>query len=154
MKKIILTCVLSFVAVISAQALSPAKDNIKLSSYNAVRSGNEMTISFELEVGRKAAPCGYSVLLIPVITDGEYVWALQPVIAQSRQARIAEERHVMVSGQPETDVPAIYIDMNTVFEYTVTVPYQGWMDKAALSVENYRVGCGSFEEMETIGFAE
>lgn len=155
MKKIFfLTVLLSSCAILPVYASSPAGENIKLSSIEVVREGGDITISFELEVAKKTVPCGYSALLIPVITNGEYEWALQPVIAGSRHARIAEERHVMASGPVETDNTAIYIPIGKVMHYSVSIPYQEWMNGASLEIASYRAGCGAFDEMDKIAIPE
>lgn len=151
MKKIfLLTLLLPLCAVLPLRASSPVSDNIKVSSVEAIREGDNVTISFELEVGKKAVRCGYSALLMPVITDGKFEWALRPVVAQSRRARIAEERHVMVSGPVVTDDPAVYAVLDSVLSYSVSIPYQQWMDGASLEISSYRAGCGVFEEMDKV----
>ncbi len=155
MKKIFfLTLLLPLCAVLTAYASSPAPDNIRVTSIETVREGENITVSFELEVSKKAVPCGHSALLMPVITNSEYEWALQPVIAQSRLARIAEERHVMVSGPVETDDPAVYTTTGKAMHYSVSIPYQQWMDGASLEITGYRAGCGTFGEIDKIVIPE
>lgn len=147
MKNTIIFCLLFFSGTLFSPTHAAAKtDSLRLYSTEIVKSGENVEVTFQTEIGKKAAPRRYSLVLIPEITDGEYSWGLDPMIVQAKRARVAEDRHRMATGAGGEEQTAFYVKPDTDFHYSFRIPYQEWMEGSSLVVGKYLVGCCSIEK--------
>jgi len=147
MKGILIT-ILSILTGICTTGQIPLKaiivDNIESKHIN-----HDVTIGFTLYAGDKATTNNYNLVVHPVLLNETDSLNLPLIIIQGRNARIAEERYILATGQANID-NSYYLDNGESVAYTATVPFQAWMEGADLDLQGMSIGCCSATEV-TLG---
>ncbi len=153
MKKIILfsLALLLTCAGVSAQ-------NITVRDLQAVKTGEEVSVTFRAEIPRKTARSGETLVFVPVLTGDTYRWSLPAIVVEGRRARIANLRHDWAGGVPALE-PAfadntIVTKNGSSVSYSTVVAWQPWMDGADLAAEMLTMGCCSYNVLDGMTLAE
>lgn len=135
----VFTLLLTILSVPAIYAQSA--DKISVRDVRAYLDGETVTVTFEAESARKAAPRGTTVAFVPYITDGQYKVSLRPVVVKGRGADIAWMRHEWAAGTTARYDDAVILTNGQKAEYTAEVPFQRWMHDARIEVETVTAGC-------------
>lgn len=108
---------------------------IRMGNVSVETDFETVSISFTAESAAKAVPSGTTVVLAPVITDGEHKVSLPPIIIEDRRAEKNWARHEWAAGIRAHYEDGIYIGSGSVSDYHADVPYQPWMQDARIDVE-------------------
>ncbi len=153
MKKRVLISLALLLACAGAGAQS-----ITVRGLKAVKSGEEVSITFRAEIPRKAARSGETLVFVPVLSNGDYRWSLPAIVVEGRRARIANLRHDWASEVSELQHAfsegIVATGNGSTVSYSATVDWQPWMDGADLAAEMLRMGCCSYNVMDDMPLAE
>ncbi|MDR2912813.1 MAG: hypothetical protein LBV38_05930 [Alistipes sp.] len=136
-------CLASATAASAAVSTRTAGNGIRISGGQISVSGDEMQIAFDVEIDRRAARSGYTLVYRPFVGNGSARWTLPEIVVQSRRARIARDRRLWVSGEEVIYDDPRFVRNGDKFRYTASIPMQPWMTEAALTAETIEAGCCS-----------
>jgi outer membrane protein OmpA-like peptidoglycan-associated protein len=119
---------------------------ITISKIAIDRGQQEVVVRFTASIGKKAVKRNKAILVNPELTDGTNRWSLPVIIAQRHVSRVQLEREILATGNEEQFKNTLFTRNGKVVEYSATVPYQGWMEEAELSVVAVSYGCCSVDE--------
>lgn len=142
MKKISAILITLLFAAVSLSAQDHAQ-GITVTEPVIEKTGDEVTVSFRAEVGRKVAKRNYSVVFAPVITDDVYVWALPAIVVEGGGAKISRDRGELGQYRNGLFDDAVTTRNSRTVDYTASVPYQLWMEGGRLVMESIAIGCCS-----------
>lgn len=127
--------------VSGAIVLAQSEKETTLSEASINKRDGSLFVQFHGQVGQKVVKRNYRQILIPVLRNGTDSVAMPAIIIQGRKKRIITERQKR-SGKYNNVYPeALYFSNGEVFEYTVAIPFQSWMNESSLSVNTYEEGC-------------
>ncbi len=152
MKKIITLSLLVLAQMLTAQAQD--KKTVAITGRKVEKSGDNVTVSFHMEIGKRVVRSNRTVVYEPVIKDGTYQWSLSPVIIQGHRARIAEKRHDWAAGHGIVYDNPKYARNKQSLDYVDSAPWQLWMHGADLTVDVTDMGCCSYTAAGTSMLAE
>lgn len=138
MKKIILLFLFACVVTMQASAKQP---DIKISQEQVTVSDNDVTVNFDVAVGRRAVRGTDIMIYRPVLTNDNSRWALPEIVVESRRGRIADARREWVSGVETISNNATLTKNGETLSYSARVPRQMWMSRARVEVEAVTIGC-------------
>ncbi len=153
MKKLILISLALLLACAGAGA-----QNITVRDLQAVKNGEEVSVTFRAEIPRKAARSGETLVFVPVLNGDTYRWSLPAIVVEGCRARIANLRHDWANGVPALE-PAfadntIVTKNGSSVDYSTTLAWQPWMDGADLAAEMLTMGCCSYNVLNGMTLAE
>jgi len=122
-----------------------AQDKIVITGTEAVRSGGEVVVTFRVQTEKRAVKRNFSHALSPVITDGEHKVSFPAIIVQGKRAARISARNEKISGHPVDRPGFSAVQPGESLSYSGSVPFQQWMEGAALIVENHSWGCCNSE---------
>lgn len=146
MKKILLLIIPALLLSLSAYA---GKDNhIEVRNPAVKKAGNQVEVSFELVASEWNS--NYKMTLTPLLHNEKGELLLEPVTVVGRKKDITDQRIKVNGGR------RIVMDKNTPmpYRYTVTVPYEEWMQRVSVSVGKIKEGCCQVEEITSESLAE
>lgn len=153
MKKIIL---FSLALLLTCSGVSA--QNITIRDLQAVKTGEEVSVTFRADIPRKAARSGETFVFVPVLRGGDYRWSLPAIVVEGRRALIANLRHDWASGvtalQPAFADNTIVTKNGSSVSYSTVVDWQPWMDGADLAAEMLTMGCCSYNVLDDMLLAE
>ncbi len=118
--------------------------SVEAGDITLTRSGDQVTVAFTLDAGKKAAKSGYNLVVTPVIRNGGAERELTPVVVQGRRAKITALRHELAAKRNSyQQQEAIYMATGSSIEYRATLPYEHWMKGGRLVLDGISVGCCS-----------
>ncbi|WP_295935897.1 hypothetical protein [uncultured Alistipes sp.] len=139
MKKILLLLIALSVGL---SGYSQGRGEVDYHNLLVERKGDNVEVSFQLEVGGKAVKSDYSLLIRPVL-EGDLKYGLTCVRVQGRRARISRNRKAL-SGRvadPLAGGNTISLLNGDIYDYAVSIPYEEWMDGARLVMYFTTEGC-------------
>lgn len=150
MKKIIaLTISLVVLCGIGASAQTPGVREITTGNPSIEQNDNlTVSVAFDVEVGKKVARSGQTVVYRPYLASGSNRWDLPEIVVYKSRAKVAQARHEWASGQPMTFNEPTVVRGGESFRYSASVPRQGWMKGAELRAEILYIGCCDVETSE------
>ena len=111
---------------------------VRVSDLNLRIQKDSVKMSFRIRADRRAVRSGQYVVIVPRLMKDSFTWSFPAIIVQGRLAGISRARHIALSKQ--TVPPALfYLRNNDAQRYSVTVPYQRWMEGAELSLEAVKI---------------
>ena len=111
---------------------------VRVSDLNFRIQKDSVKMSFRIRADRRAVRSGQYVVIVPRLMKDSFTWSFPAIIVQGRLAGISRARHIALSKQ--TVPPALfYLRNNDAQRYSVTVPYQRWMEGAELSLEAVKI---------------
>ncbi len=147
MKKITILTLLTilFPAMSAMAAHDNIRKRIKITGLNIEMAAQDVDVTYRVEVERRAVPRNSSVVLMPVISSGEWKQSLYPIVIYGPGSKVVRERHVWASGE----TPMAYEAGNgTTLNITQQIPFQGWMVDSELVLESVIAGCCSYQVLE------
>ena len=121
------------------------QDKITISDIDIVRNGNDVLVTFQAQTGKDMIKGNASYIFYPVITNGEHKAALPAVIVRGKHAASVEARNQRLSGQSVVQPEFSVVQPGMPVNYSATVPFQEWMEDAALVMESSSWGCNTSE---------
>lgn len=103
----------------------------KITDYKVSEKDNRVTVSFTAEFEK--LPSNQKLILTPVLYNGGYNKALEPIVLVGRNKAISEKRSEetnFLRSRNELIVP-----------YTVSVPYEKWMNDVSLRIDRKTESC-------------
>jgi outer membrane protein OmpA-like peptidoglycan-associated protein len=148
MKKIYTISVVLLVWVGGLSAQSNA-GSIRTGDIRMIRTGDDVTVSFLLEAGRRStARASHDLVIEPVLKNGVSQRPLPSVVVRGRRSRVIAARHELGGGKRTREQSPMYMQAGESFEYTATLPYEEWMRGGELVFEGVSVGCCSSSEVD------
>lgn len=139
MKKILF--ILSLL-IFSLEAFAIKDNTVSISNTSIKKIGGEVAVSFDMEID--GFPQNYKVTLVPILYNNKNESrTLPPVTIVGRKKNIADRRGV------EYQVERRIVRRNSPrnLEYSVTVPFEQWMQVTSIAVYRFGEGClTQFEE--------
>ncbi|MBR1574275.1 MAG: DUF3868 domain-containing protein [Bacteroidales bacterium] len=107
-----------------------------------VREGDRLTVNMTLDVSQVRPYSNAAVVLIPTLYAADQAVTLKPIGVYSRGRYIALARAAR-QAEPFAADEYKYLSKNApeVLKYTDSVPYEDWMDGAALRIDGQVQGC-------------
>ena len=146
MKKLFFTLCILALAATTVQAQTD-KHSIEATEIELIRTDGYVTVTFTLEAGKKSVKSGYSLVVNPVIRNGNNIVQLTPVIVQGRRSKVSAERHELATGQRTYQQAPFHTRTGESFPYRATVPYENWMSGGQIVLDGVSVGCCSSTEV-------
>lgn len=143
MKRISSILIALFAGVTFASAASP-RESVLLTDIEAVRAGESVTFSFSLTAGKRVTTKKNSLVITPVLHNGNAQRELPVIVVRGKRATQADLRTVLGANQQ----PPFYTSNGRTVEYTATVAYENWMTGAELLLEGVDANRGRGELVE------
>lgn len=120
-----------------------AGEKLSIGDVEVTRTGDDALVTMRVAVSPRAVKSSCRMVVVPVITDGDYKVSLSPIVVEGRRARIAHERRQWASGTDARMGNANYVKNGTLVDYRASVPFQPWMESSRLVLESCTEGCCS-----------
>lgn len=133
MKKILL---LTIVALWSATAFAAPEKELKTDNLTIVKKGQSINIGFTVNIGDRAKSRDYKLVLTPVLYNGTTEEKLKQIVVETRRTRIVDERNGVAPLKG-----AYMAEFGNKIDYTITIPYEGWMEGSSLRLDQLVCGC-------------
>ncbi|WP_279209610.1 DUF3868 domain-containing protein [Bacteroides nordii] len=146
MKRNVIYLLLALVIALPASAQKLYNDAISLSDVSLWQQGNSLYISMTIDMKNLVVSPQRSLTLTPLLTDGQHNVPLQDIIINGRRRQKAYIRGLAIEKEKPVGIVIPY-DKREVLNYTQVIPYQPWMQNAALNLVENLCGCGNNEEM-------
>ena len=146
MKRNVIYLLLALVIALPASAQKLYNDAISLSDVSLWQQGNSLYISMTIDMKNLVVSPQRSLTLTPLLTDGQHNVPLQDIIINGRRRQKAYIRGLAIEKEKPAGIVIPY-DKREVLNYTQVIPYQPWMQNAALNLVENLCGCGNNEEM-------
>lgn len=140
MKKSMIT-LLACIFAISAYGQTIVVHGVDITDVRLTPSGDEVSVSFTANVGRKAVRSDYELFLTPTLTDGHKQVALPGIVVQGRRATISAARRKRSQGQDPLYDKTVVTSNGRRVAYQALVPYQAWMEGGELQMGETLRGC-------------
>ena len=144
MKRLFLIVFTLLLASFHAKA-QDTEEKIVVTGITVARTGDEVLVTFQARTKKNVVKSNYSYLFSPVITNGEYRVSLPAVIVRGKRAEIIQNRKQIFSEQPAGYSNFQVIRPGMQIDYFAAVPFQQWMEGAAMFMESRSWGCCSSE---------
>ena len=152
MKKIIITSL----ALTLCLASFAAKENedINVRDLKVSRKGTNLEISFQADISKEATRSDYTLTVTPVLYDQSNNLQLTSIVVEGRRATISNKRHEMTGGIEPRPADAVIVPNGKNIAYVASVPYQEWMNGAAIRLDKYSKGCCTVQKLQPITLAQ
>lgn len=145
---VFISFILSIVAGSPAQTVAGRDSSIVITSSRLYRMGESLVISMQVDVTR-TVPSNESVVLIPELADslGNFM-QLPAVYINGRKQHIVFQREI---ARREKGAEALrrQNESTQTVRYLRSVPFNGWMKHATLSLIEKECGCGVPYQMDS-----
>ncbi|MDL2319598.1 OmpA family protein [Alistipes sp. OttesenSCG-928-B03] len=144
MKRIILfiVAITTLAPVVSAAPAKPDKADektVQVNGIEVVRTGDMVKFSFSLKVGKSVTPNSNSLLICPVLRNGDHQVKLTPIAVRGSRSNAEYETQAMTAAKIDAGEP--YTSSNgDVLNYTATVPFENWMRGSELIFSGVSAG--------------
>ena len=120
-----------------------ALTGVRIRDLELIPDGNDVSITFTMDIGKKAVKSDYERNISFWIVNGENRVQLPSVAIIGRRAQIMEKRRSASQREfPETStMPKIVTTKGQSINYSTKVQYQPWIEGAKLVAESTRKGC-------------
>ncbi|WP_307756627.1 OmpA family protein [uncultured Alistipes sp.] len=145
MKKIILIIYALAISIITANA-QVDKYAVETADIKLIRTGEDVTVTFTVDAGKRVAKRGYTLVVDPVISNGANAKQLPAIVIRGRTARVNTLRHELATGAKTHRQAPVYVSAGKKVNYKTTIPYETWMHGAQLILNGVSVGCCSSQQ--------
>ena len=153
MKKFYLTVL--FIVCVPFAAAAQQVGEVTLKDVNIKKVDHNLSVNFTAEIGKKAARSNYKLVLTPVLYKEADSIKLKQIVVFTRKSRIVERRQQISAGKHAIDLPNEYRTTNSgMVNYSLTLPYQEWMNGADLRLDRLACGCCTEEYDSPLMLAE
>jgi hypothetical protein len=124
-------------------AVAMAQREVGVRDLNMVQSRTDITIEFDMTIGRRAVAPGKTLTIVPTLTSGAKSVAMTPVVVRGRRAEILRRRGAIAGGveTPGADSAAIVTRNGGRVGCSATIPFEDWMAGASLVLRGESEGC-------------
>ena len=147
-KDIILFSLLLFgVGNLAAQQI---QNNILVNGAKASQKADKLTVELLIDASKSNINTHEAVILTPSVKDGDRQKELEPVVVYGNNRYKADKRAKKFNQ--ETIIPSsISFKKNesSAINYQQTIPYEGWMQTATVSIKQEIVGCADCKSAES-----
>lgn len=122
-------------------AVTKEPGSVRTTSSSLYKMGKELVVSISIDITRDFSP-NESMVLVPVISDSlEHQLELPPIYINSRKQHIIFLRE---TSKKEKEAQALQRKngVRQTMHYLQSVPFEKWMNQAALSLIEKSCGCG------------
>lgn len=136
--------IIALILSLSIQAqtvVTKEQGSVRTTSSSLYKMGKELVVSISIDITRDFSP-NESMVLVPVITDSpEHQLELPPIYINSRKQHIIFQRE---TSKKEKEAQALQRKngVRQTIHYLQSVPFEKWMNRAALSLIERSCGCG------------
>ena len=136
--------IIALILSLSIQAqtvVTKEQGSVRTTSSSLYKMGKELVVSISIDITRDFSP-NESMVLVPVITDSpEHQLELPPIYINSRKQHIIFQRE---TSKKEKEAQALQRKngVRQTMHYLQSVPFEKWMNRAALSLIERSCGCG------------
>lgn len=136
--------IIALILSLSIQAqtvVTKEQGSVRTTSSSLYKMGKELVVSISIDITRDFSP-NESMVLVPVITDNpEHQLELPPIYINSRKQHIIFQRE---TSKKEKEAQALQRKngVRQTIHYLQSVPFEKWMNRAALSLIERSCGCG------------
>jgi len=115
----------------------------------AVHRGDSVTVSVDISMSGLNVDSERSFTIVPLITTGERNRELPSVIINGKSRHRAYLRQKKLNGAG-TEYAAYRTGSTRMIPYTVSVPYEAWMDSAWVDLQEELCGCGGHAQQVSV----
>lgn len=136
--------IIALILSLSIQAqtvVTKEQGSVRTTSSSLYKMGKELVVSISIDITRDFSP-NESMVLVPIITDSpEHQLELPPIYINSRKQHIIFQRE---TSKKEKEAQALQRKngVRQTMHYLQSVPFEKWMNRAALSLIERSCGCG------------
>lgn len=141
MKRAILASAI-FAASLSVANAAVDGREVGISDFSAERNGNYLSVDMNLGLSDLKVEGNRCVLFTPVVTNGDHSAELPSVAVYGRRRYLYYKRNfgeAMLSGKDETSILARRMPEEVAYHHML--PYEEWMDGAAVTLQRSEYGC-------------
>lgn len=109
-------------------------------------TAQEMALTFVLQADPKAVKSDYSLIVLPILTNGSDSIALPEITIRGSRALIAEKRDQLAGGRSKKNNNYVIKNGESV-SYATLIPYEEWMQDLQLVFSGIVTGCCSAKEV-------
>lgn len=113
------------------------------SDVSAIKTGDELRISFRIHFNKKATKQGYKLIITPTIQDCDLRNNLTEIEVLDRKAEIIDYRKKL--SKSKKDKPGKKLIFRAVngddIQYYTSIPFESWMSKSSLTLNAFFQGC-------------
>lgn len=148
MKKlyIIAAMILTAVATFSLSAkVTPTLQDVKVSDVKIKHQGDELKISFSLDLSQIKVGSERQIIYTPVIKSGENAATLQKIVVNGRNVDIKEQRDPSRKIKDAAQTIVYKKGVTNKIAVSGSVPFNEWMNYSELNLCEDICGCGQLE---------
>ena len=144
--------IIALILSLSIQAqtvVTKEQGSVRTTSSSLYKMGKELVVSISIDITRDFSP-NESMVLVPIITDSpEHQLELPPIYINSRKQHIIFQRE---TSKKEKEAQALQRKngVRQTIHYLQSVPFEKWMNRAALSLIERSCGIPGTEDFTCI----
>lgn len=149
MKKIILSIITLALATLSSVAVAADgsyKGSVTTANASAVQQGYTLYINFDIVLQDVKVKRTQALTLTPSLVAGERSVVLPKIVIRGRNNLKSVNRKAVLSGTDDNTGAYEVIDgqesLNRTIEYQASIPFEGWLAGATLTLDSDDCGCG------------
>ncbi len=155
MKKIFTLTILLLASLTASRAqTSVAEGAVKIDAVTIEQAGETVQVSYTAAIARKAVKRNHTLVIAPVITDGEYRQSLPAVVINGRGSKIARRRREWIAPEKGAYKDAMTAHGGETITAQATVPFQEWMRGAEIVFESVEGGCCDYDKLNDVLVAD
>ena len=138
------TLIISAIAILAASVIEAreAKNTLRVDKQLIERSGDYLLVDLTLDLSDLEVKSGKSIIYTPLITRGDSVRALPPLIINGRARHILYERTERNAAEDNEFAVRRMNGEEQRFDYHARVPYAAWMERSTMAMATDLCGCG------------
>lgn len=147
--------ILFFLAVGVAQA-QPFRGNVTVTREVLAEEGDSLHVAMHIRIQGLAMNKTQSWTIIPFITAGNNSRELPKILVNGNNKRQMYERGrrfrktAWLAREPHYAVVNVNKATNTILNYSVSIPYEMWMDDASLALRQILTSCADQQQLFTV----
>lgn len=146
MKRKIIYLIVALVATLPAGAQKFFNDAITISNVSLWQQGSSLYVDMQIDMRNLDVSSSRSLVLTPLLTDGQNNVALEDIIIDGRRRQKAYLRGQAMRHEGPQGILIPY-NKRGVLDYAQVIPYQPWMENASLNLVENLCGCANHEEL-------
>lgn len=146
MKKKLIYAALCLAMALPAGAQKYYNDAISITDVSLWQQGESLYIDMQIDMRNLKVDNDRTLTLTPMLVSADRNLVLPEIIINGRRRQKAYVRSMALNSETNLGVPS---NKKEVLSYTQIIPYQPWMEKASLNLEENLCGCGGHQEVLT-----
>lgn len=134
----------NYILTIAVVLLAIQASAQKITDYKVFEKDNNVTVSFTAVLDK--LPSSQKLTLTPVLYNGTHNKALEPILLVGRNKAISEKR--------DGDTNFLRSKNGLSVPYTVSIPYQEWMDEVSLRIDRKTESCCNEEVLSPLAIVK